>query len=136
MNYEEIWNDCLLEAKDEIIQNIKDTGKWASGKTANSITVNDGQINLPNYLYTLEVGRGPGKIHSDILIKWAVSKGISFNTPQELNRWAYFTAKKIREDGTEQYRNKEVLDIYTTPINDAVEKAMSLITENIENYEY
>lgn len=112
---------------DIINRHIK-AGQRATGNTANSLNVKNvsdlgGELWGAEYIGVLEQGRKPGKVPYDfkqILIKWARAKGITFGSQKELNSFAYFLAKKIREEGTKTFHQKE--DIFTTPIKDFTER--------------
>ena len=121
--FDEILNEGLTLLKEDIIQASIDAGQKALGHTYKNINVyvsnNYGAISAPIYFYTLIRGRGAGKIPAnfgDIIKKWADYKGITFGSLTDLNRFAYFVGKKMREEGSRLYRDNSYLDITDTPI--------------------
>lgn len=109
-----------------VIQASKEAGQEASGKTYQNITIDVyrnggqtiGEVWAPNYFYTLIRGRGPGKTPANftqIIMEWARYKNIVFQSESDLKRFAYFTMKKMREEGSELYRNHLYVDILDTP---------------------
>lgn len=126
----------LDECRDEIAQNMTTHDKNASGKSASLFVRKGTELYGPAWYETLEKGRGPGKLPyeiDDILLSWAKSKGISFSNQSQARSWAFLVAKKIREEGTEQYRDKRYLDIYSSPILSTREKIKEEITKTFNN---
>ncbi len=114
--------DGLLKMREEIIRRSQDAGQQASGETYRNITVKvdgndlsiEGSITAPVYFHTLLRGRGPGKIPANlptILMEWARVKGITFEDPKDLVRFANATAWKIRKEGSELFRNHGYVDL-------------------------
>lgn len=137
MDIEGTINKVLQNTKEKILKNLSDKGKVVSGKTASLFEVKDNALLGPVYYESLENGRKGGKIpygFKDILLRWAASKGLSFESDAAANRWAYLTSKKIREEGTEQYRQGIHLDIYTSPIEDAVEELNRELNKELNDY--
>lgn len=143
---------ALEEVRDEIKQNISSTGSIASGKTAESmeieVTEKSGRLTGRQAFFTLERGRGPGKIPSDmksIIRQWALDKGISISpipyirqasdkwqpkySEQErgLNAFAGAVAFNIANKGTQLYQDGGRDDIYTP----AIERAMNKLANNV-----
>ena len=114
--------DGLLKMRQEIIRRSQDAGQEASGETYRNITVKvegnglsiEGSITAPVYFHTLLRGRGPGKVPAslpDILMEWARVKGITFEDPRELVRFANATAWKIRREGSKLFRDHGYIDL-------------------------
>lgn len=114
--------DGLLKMRQEIIRKSQDAGQEASGKTYQKIIVEvkgndlsvEGSITAPVYFHTLLRGRGPGKVPAnlpDILMEWARVKGITFEDPRELVRFANATAWKIRLEGSKLFRDHGYIDL-------------------------
>lgn len=127
----------LNEAKADIITNMRNNGKYVSGKTASLFEVKGTNLLAPSYYETLEKGRKEGKLPysiSQILLKWATSKGLSFNSQSDANRWAFMTAKKIREEGTKQYRDGQYKDIYSSVIEDTIDSIKEDMQDSFGDY--
>lgn len=129
MTIQEILTTELEKLKSDIIVNHERAGQVASGRTRDSLSVENvsissGELHGASYLGVLERGRKGGKVpynFIEILKKWATHKGISFSNEKDFNRWAYFVQKKIKADGTELYRRSpgnRNEDIFDTPIKD------------------
>lgn len=114
--------DGLMKMRQEIIRKSQDAGQEASGKTYQEIIVDvegndlsvEGSITAPVYFHTLLRGRGPGKVPAnlpEILMEWARVKGITFEDPEELVRFANNTAWKIRLEGSKLFRNHAYIDL-------------------------
>lgn len=137
-------NDILIkeleQLKSDIIRRHEEAGQVASGRTraAFEVRVNDnnGQLLGNAYVGVLERGRRAGKVPynmRDILLRWAEMKGIAFDSETSANRWAYFVAKKIKEEGTKLYRSGQRLDIMTTPVEEFTERLSERISVLYEN---
>jgi hypothetical protein len=135
--------DILNTAKTEIISNIEGQGIKASGRTQNSLKVEDRGQSIVLFsdgsgapFTTIQYGRPAGKVpytFEKILIQWMKDKGVSVQpipykterehkyTPLERGymQRAYFTAKKIREDGTNRHKSPNE-NVYSQPIAKAV----------------
>lgn len=148
----------LSEAREQIVSNIDSEGIKASGATQNSLKVEDRtnsivliQDGTGAPFETLQFGREGGKIPSGfvtILKQWITDKGIQVEaiqykrkqsakwqpkyTPQErgLMKAAGAMAHKISQVGTKRYSENN-LNVYTEPINKAIEKLELLIVESI-----
>lgn len=125
MTIEEILKQGLTKLVDDIIEASRAAGQEASGETYRHITpevsVMSGGVYAPSYLYTLAIGRGPGKAPRDfaqIIMDWAQHKGIQFADRKAFLRWANAVAWKIRREGNKLYRNHGNIDIFETPIRE------------------
>lgn len=115
----------LEELKQNIINRHISAGQVASGRTKAGFEVRmksafRGQLVGKSYSGVLERGRRAGGVPKNfrtIIIKWAAAKGITFSSDSDRARFAYFVAKKIREQGTLMYRQGREEDIFTTVIN-------------------
>lgn len=110
--------------------NAKRHGKWVTGRSASllrgdvivdddTITfkfgAGDGGTQHAGQFGQLKTGRKAGKVPAnlqDIIYEWSKLKGISFTSDKERESFAYFTAKKIKNEGTLQYRQGNVIDIW------------------------
>lgn len=149
---------ALEEVRDEIKQNISATGSTASGRTADSmeieVTENSGRLTGRQAFFTLEHGRGPGRIPGnmiDIIRQWALDKGISISpipyirqesdrwqpkyTPEQrgMNTFAGAVAFKIANKGTQLYQDGGRDDIYTPAIEKAIDKLANNVLLNIRS---
>lgn len=125
MTIEEILKQGLTKLVDDIIEASRAARQEASGETYRHITpevsVMSGGVYAPSYLYTLAIGRGPGKAPRDfaqIIMDWAQYKGIQFTDRKAFLRWANAVAWKIRREGNKLYRNHGNIDIFETPIRE------------------
>lgn len=125
MTIEEILQQGLTKLVDDIIAASRAAGQEASGETYRRITTqvsgNSGAVYAPSYLYTLAIGRGPGKVprnFAQIIMDWAQHKGIQFSDRKQFLRWANAVAWKIRREGTQLYRRHGEIDIFQTPIRE------------------
>lgn len=120
-----------------IKDNIHKENAWVTGKTGNSLEVvqiddTHWQILGCNYFQTLEKGREGGKVPKGfyyIIKQWAKDKGI---VADNINRFAYFTARKIADYGTELYRKGGRTSIYTDVAETGVEELQDKLLEIIE----
>lgn len=86
-------------------------------------------------LATLEIGRSAGKIpygFQDILFEWSKSKGISFPDDRQRKTFAWFLSQKIKNEGTQ--RHKTPVDVYSTVVNDTVEKLKPAIVQAVKDH--
>lgn len=129
MNVPEIIQEELSFLKDDIIVRHEQAGQVASGRTKESLKTYgtspfNGVLEGASHIGVLERGRSAGKVpynFKEILQRWAQAKGLIFPSSQDFDRWAYFVAKRIREEGTELYRtgrlhNGGEADVLTKPI--------------------
>jgi len=116
-----------LEAlKQKVIENQKDSGQVASGRTIASMKVEvteDGGVLWGRSPFgTLETGRKPGKVPAGfwkIIRQWMDDKGIQVQKPDS---FAYLVARKIANEGTQLFRNGGRDDIYSPEVKDTVER--------------
>lgn len=124
-----ILREELEQLKNEIILRHEQAGQVASKKTRASFSVevsgNRGELWGNSYVGVLETGRKPGKVpyrFSDIIKRWAITKGLTFSNEKDLNRFAYFVSQKIATEGTKLYRSGMREDIFETPISQFTER--------------
>lgn len=109
--------------------NAKRHGKWVSGRSVSLLKgdvqvdddriifhfqVGDGSVQNAQQFGQLEDGRRLGKVpkgFSDIIYEWSKQRGISFTSEKERRRFAFLTARKIANEGTEQYKSATRIDI-------------------------
>lgn len=116
-----------LEAlKQKVIENQKNSGLVASGRTIASMKVEvteDGGVLWGRSPFgTLETGRKPGKVPAGfwkIIRQWMDDKGIQVQKPDS---FAYLVARKIANEGTQLFRNGGRDDIYSPEVKDMVER--------------
>lgn len=116
-----------LEAlKQKVIENQKNSGQVASGRTIASMKVEvteDGGVLWGRSPFgTLETGRKPGKVPAGfwkIIRQWMDDKGIQVQKPDS---FAYLVARKIANEGTQLFRNGGRDDIYSPEVRDTVER--------------
>lgn len=132
-----------------IINNIRSTGQWASGKTAASMAVmvsgSIGELVGRKAFGTLETGRRGGRVprnFHDIIYDWMQAKGVHAQPmPYKTNRphkyseqergdrtMAYFIAKTIRREGTRLYRDGGRDDVYSRAIPITIERINSRLS--------
>lgn len=116
-----------LEAlKQKVIENQKNSGLVASGRTIASMKVEvteDGGVLWGRSPFgTLETGRKPGKVPAGfwkIIRQWMDDKGIQVQKPDS---FAYLVARKIANEGTQLFRNGGRDDIYSPEVKDTVKR--------------
>lgn len=116
-----------LEAlKQKVIENQKNSGQVASGRTIASMKVEvteDGGVLWGRSPFgTLETGRKPGKVPAGfwrIIRQWMDDKGIQVQKPDS---FAFLVARKIANEGTQLFRNGGRDDIYSPEVKDTVER--------------
>lgn len=116
-----------LEAlKQKVIENQKNSGLVASGRTIASMKVEvteDGGILWGRSAFgTLETGRKGGKVPAGfwkIIRQWMDDKGIQVEKPDS---FAYLVARKIAREGTQLFRNGGRSDIYSSEIKGTIER--------------
>lgn len=116
-----------LEAvKQRIIENHRNAGQVASGRTIASlkveITEGGGVLWGRSAFGTLETGRKGGKVPAGfwkIIRQWMDDKGIQVEKPDS---FAYLVARKIAKEGTQLFRNGGRSDIYSPEVKDTVER--------------
>lgn len=116
-----------LEAlKQKVIENQKNSGLVASGRTIASMKVEvteDGGVLWGRSAFgTLETGRKGGKVPAGfwkIIRQWMDDKGIQVEKPDS---FAYLVARKIAREGTQLFRNGGRSDIYSSEIKGTIER--------------
>lgn len=116
-----------LEAlKQRIIENHRNAGQVASGRTIASLKVEiteDGGVLWGRSAFgTLETGRKPGKVPAGfwkIIRQWMDDKGIQVEKPDS---FAYLVARKIANEGTQLFREGGFYKIYSPEVKDTVER--------------
>lgn len=127
----------------DIIAASEAHGQKASGRTYDMITQEvqrsgalvTGTVYAPDYFYTLIRGRGPGKAPAnmtEIIMEWAGYKGIMFNSPEDMVRFANAVAWKIRREGNAMYRTSQYYDIIETPIKQFEEWLGAMVDKYME----
>lgn len=136
--------------KQRIADNIRRKGKWASGKTAESMAVQSERgerkstvtlVGRPDF-ETLETGNPPAnrpaREFRDILYQWSKAKGIPFKEDRERWWFAYRMAGIINGQGDRQYRSGKRADVYSTAaqesadaINEAINKEVGALATTI-----
>ena len=120
--------DALNDASRRIAQRIDDLGLTASGKTARSMHVETtplGAMLLGRAkFYTLEEGASPQDAREEangdfptfqaIIAQWIDDKGLDLNAGR--------VASKIWREGTALYRSGETQDVYTTILDEELER--------------
>lgn len=116
-----------LEAlKQRIIENHRNAGQVASGRTIASLKVEiteDGGVLWGRSAFgTLETGRKGGKVPAGfwkIIRQWMDDKGIQVEKPDS---FAYLVARKIAKEGTQLFREGGFYKIYSPEVKDTVER--------------
>ena len=145
----QVLNEELGTLKATIINNIRVTGQWASGKTAASMGVmvsgNIGELVGRRAFGTLETGRKGGRVPrnmADIIYDWMQAKGIHADPmPYKTSRphkyteqergdrtMAYFISRTISREGTRLYRQGGRDDVYSRAIPVAIERINSRLS--------
>ena len=151
----QVLTEELGTLKARIINNIRTTGQWASGKTAASMAVmvsgSIGELVGRRAFGTLETGRRgtradpalkvPRNFHN-IIYDWMMAKGVHADPmPYKTSRphkyteqergdrtMAYFIAKTIRTIGTRLYRDGGRDDVYSRAIPVTIERINSRLS--------
>lgn len=134
--------ESLERVRQRIIDNMHTTNRWASGKTADSMVVEqyEGGARLVGrpYFQSLEIGRPAGPVPKNmvsIIKKWIIDKGISPEIiPYKTNRQHKYTVQErslnamagaithtIATRGTSLYRQGGDESVYTPVIREEVE---------------
>ena len=132
-----------------IINNIRTTGQWASGKTAASMAVHVsgsiGELVGRKAFGTLETGRRGGRVprnFHNIIYDWMQAKGVHAQPmPYKTSRphkyteqergdrtMAYFISRTIRREGTRLYRDGGRDDVYSRAIPITIERINSRLS--------
>ena len=134
----QILNDELVILQRDIVQQQKDSGAWASGKTAAGYDISfdgdsHGKLIGFSYVGVLERGRKPGKVPYDfkeVIKRWIIAKGLQSQNGESLERMASSIAWVIHKEGTVLHRNGYKVDIFDTPLRDFSER----LTNKIATY--
>ncbi len=133
----EILTEHLMVMKTKIAERMATEDRNASGRSVASLTVEvDGDRGIlwgSKSFLVMEKGRRPGAVPMDfheIIYNWAKAKGISAKakagqkqTPEKaLRSFAGAVAYTIMKKGTKLYRDKRYNDIFSTVLNNELEK--------------
>ncbi len=151
---QQILAEELASLKQAITDNIRITGQWASGATADSMQVmttsNTGELTGRRAFGTLETGRGPGRVPRnirDIIYQWMQVKGVhgrpipyvrggahKYASAQERGDWtmAGAVAHTIATQGTRLFRQGGRADVYSQEIPKALERIQARVTRIFE----
>ena len=145
----QILTEELGSLRATIINNIRATGQWASGKTAASMAVmvsgSIGELVGRRAFGTLETGRRGGRVprnFHNIIYDWMQAKGVHAQPmPYKTNRphkyseqergdrtMAYFISRTIRREGTRLYRDGGRDDVYSRAIPITIERINSRLS--------
>lgn len=136
-NLDEMLSEWAENVVVRIQENLDSTGTTASGKTKESLEyeLTDTGVRIlgRQYFQGVELGRPAGKVpyrFQDIIRQWMKDKGIESQFGEK--EWqkrnaAYLIAQKIKESGTQLYRQGGRSDIFSNVINEEVEN----LTEKI-----
>jgi len=142
----EILTEHLMAIKANIAERMAANGRNASGHSVASLIVevdgNHGILWGAKSFLVMEKGRRPGAVpmgFHEIIYNWAKAKGISANvkagqkqTPDKaLRSFAGAVAYTIMKKGTKLYRNKQYNDIFSTVLNDELEKMSEDLAINL-----
>ena len=141
MDVRSIISDQLAKAKEDIRLNMSSQGVNASGRTSNSLRVEDrgksivlviggdeSRFGRTAPLETLQIGSRPG-VRGDwfksVIHDWTIEKGMAFES--ESHRWAVSTiiARNIEAEGTARHKNH--IDVYSSVIDKTMTNIRSLI---------
>lgn len=147
--------EALERIKSRIAESIDEHGLTASGKTAASMHIVEKKggamlVGRP-YFQGLEIGRPAGNVpvnFREIIEQWIKDKGIRIDpipyktdgphmyTPEErgIRAAASAIAHTIHVIGTRQHRNGTILDVYTTIIDEEVERLKSEVSAGVVRY--
>jgi len=133
----------LLDVRNNMVTYGKEvTGGSSEAFSYNIESNNEVLISGPANARSLQRGIRPGtwpKGYANIIRDWAIAKGLSFQTNEELERFAYAVANKIKQDGSLQYRTHTYYDIYDSPFEECMDRItrrlsssyLDLIMDNI-----
>jgi len=140
-NIPDILNDEFAKLEKDIKQRHIQAGQNVTGKTLSSYsyTVNGfhGYLEGAAYVGTLERGRGPAKKVGnnkteflDNLKQWIEARGLDYGgSPEGLERLAKFLKWYINKNGNKLFRSGKHEDIFTTPMNDFIERVYKRISD-------
>lgn len=133
----EILREHLTNIKNRIAERMATSHRNASGRSVASlkVEVSDGHAVLwgAKSFLVMEKGRGPGAVPAgfiEIIMDWAKAKGISASAKSGQNvskesamrSFAGAVAYNIMKKGTKIHRTKQYDDIFTTVLNEELEK--------------
>lgn len=142
----EILRQHLTAIKSRIAEQMATSRRNASGRSVASlkVEVGDGHAILwgSKSFIAMEKGRGPGAVpvgFTEIIMDWAKAKGISANAKPGKNvsketamrSFAGAVAYNIMKKGTKIHRTKQYDDIYTTVLNEELEKMSDAMVINL-----
>lgn len=143
----------LVHLESKIIENHLAANQKASGKTINSLMIEEtrtgAMLKGRKYFATLETGRKEGKTPrniNEIIQKWILDKGITFNPipykREPSDKWqpkysaeqrglmsfAGAVSHKIASEGTNLYMQGGRKDIFTKPTQEAINDIRTKLT--------
>lgn len=139
----EILKEHLTNIKNRIAERMASSHRNASGRSVASlkVEVSDGHAVLwgAKSFLVMEKGRGPGTVPAgfiEIIMDWAKAKGISANAKSGKNvskesamrSFAGAVAYNIMKKGTKIHRTKQYDDIFTTVLNEELDKMSDAMT--------
>lgn len=138
-----IVQEGLLKMKDQIVRKSQEAGQEVTGKTYRNITVTvseqdgvvHGYVDAPVYFHTLMRGRGPAKVPAnmaEIIMEWARAKGLHFDTPKDLVRFANGVAWNMRLHGSKMFRDHTHIDLVSDPVAEFEQEVQRQIDENVK----
>lgn len=139
LRFADVITKAFEELKVKIGENIKGAGKWASGKTYDSMRVveigeNDAlSIALVGRedFHTLELGNPPKprpiREFTATIHQWSIDKGIVPRIPR--SDWSYLVARKINAKGDILFCSGSPIDIYSS----ASRKTATAIAEELHS---
>lgn len=129
----------IEKLKESIISNLNSSGKNTTGKTAQSLRINnDGntvELIGRGYFEELETGTPPRTQPANfqqIIKEWAEAKGIPIMTEDKLNQFAYQVANMIQQVGSKDYREGKRTNIYSDEVQDCWLEIDDFIDNRIE----
>lgn len=142
----DILKQHLTNIKDRIAERMAVNQRNASGRSVASlkVEVGDGHAVLwgAKSFLAMERGRGPGAIPMgfvEIIMAWAKAKGISakaksgqkMTQESAMRSFAGAVAYSIMKKGTKLHRTKQYDDIFTTVLNEELEKMSNAMAINL-----
>lgn len=135
MQHADIVREELQDLAQRIADNIARNGQAASGKTQQSLHVEEDNESVTLYgrkaFGTMEQGRAPGRVprnFQQILYLWSINKGIAFDDERERSSFAYLLARKIQSEGTKLFREGGRTDVYSNEIPTTIERIRKRIS--------
>lgn len=142
----DILTDHLNRIKERIAEKMALNSRNASGRTVASLKVDVSETHAilwgSKAFLAMERGRGPGPIpmgFTDIIYAWAKAKGISAkaksgsnsNPDMAMRSFAGAVAFNIMKHGTKLHRSKQHEDIFTSVLNEELEKMSDALVVNL-----